>query len=132
MSGSAARSPIIRAAWLTAGFVCLGLGLLGIPLPLLPTTPFLLLAAFCFARGSERLHKWLITHPRLGPPIEAWQRERAISRSAKRASMVAIILVFGLSFALGVRPLILIVQAVVLSCVATFILTRPLPARERE
>ncbi len=126
------RSPIARAFWLVGGLVCLGLGLLGIPLPLLPTTPFLLLAAFCFARGSDRLHNWLINHPRLGPPIESWHREGAISKSAKRASMVAIALVFGVSIALGVKPWLLAVQAVVLTCVVTFILTRPLPSRERD
>lgn len=126
------RSPIARAIWLAAGIISLGLGLLGIPLPLLPTTPFLLLAAFCFARGSDRLHSWLINHPRLGPPIEAWHREGAISKSAKRGSMLAIILVFGLSVALGVKPWFLAIQAVVLICVSTFILTRPLPSRERD
>lgn len=126
------RSPIARAFWLVCGLISLALGLIGIPLPLLPTTPFLLLAAFCFARGSDRLHNWLINHPRLGPPIEAWHQEGAISRSAKRASMLAIVLVFGVSVAMGVKPWLLAIQAVVLICVSTFILTRPLPSRERD
>ena len=55
-----------RVAWSTAGAVSLALGVLGIFLPLLPHTPFVLLAAFCFSRGSERVEAWLLAHPRFG------------------------------------------------------------------
>ena len=67
-------------AYIAAGFVCVVLGIAGIPLPLLPTTPFLLLAAFCFARGSERWHQWLMTHPTLSPYILAFQGKRGLTR----------------------------------------------------
>ena len=56
-----------RGPLLVAGILCLGLGLVGIAVPLLPTTPFLLLAAACFLRSSERLHRWLVGHRVLGP-----------------------------------------------------------------
>lgn len=115
----------MRILWAAAGGLALGLGLLGAVLPLLPTTPFLLLAAFCFARSSPRLHHWLITHPRLGPVIVNWQQHGAIPRRAKRMAVLAILVTFGISVALGLRWELLAVQAVVLSVVSLFILTRP-------
>ena len=115
----------MRLIWITAGGVALGLGVLGIALPLLPTVPFLLLAAFCFARGSMRFHDWLVDHPRLGPPIQAWREEGAISPKAKRAALIAMAASLLLSLALGVGPALLALQAAILACVATFIVTRP-------
>ena len=50
----------LKIVWLTAAFLCLGIGAIGVILPILPTTPFLLVASFCFARGSERFHKWFM------------------------------------------------------------------------
>lgn len=69
--------------YLTAGFVSVALGIAGIPLPLLPTTPFLLLAAFCFARGSDHWHQWLLTHPKLSPYILAFREKRGLTRAQK-------------------------------------------------
>ncbi|RZA08047.1 MAG: DUF454 domain-containing protein, partial [Proteobacteria bacterium] len=68
----------MRFLYLTIGWISLALGILGIFLPLLPTTPFVLLAGICFAKGSPRMHAWLINHPRLGPPIKDWQERRVI------------------------------------------------------
>ena len=105
----------------------MALGIIGIFLPLLPTTPFLILAAFAFERSSERLHNWLINHPRLGPPIETWRRYGAISWRAKMLAMTMIIAVFALSLILDVEGWVLAVQAVVLTAVSVFILSRPAP-----
>jgi uncharacterized membrane protein YbaN (DUF454 family) len=55
----------------------------GVVLPMMPTTPFLLLATFAFARSSLRLHDWLVAHPRLGPPINDWRAHGAVSRVAR-------------------------------------------------
>jgi hypothetical protein len=77
------RPRIVRRLYTWAGVFFVGLGILGAALPLLPTTPFLLLAAFCFARGSDRFHRWLLEHPWWGPPIVRWKRDRTVSRSAK-------------------------------------------------
>ncbi|SHJ86064.1 hypothetical protein SAMN05444000_11465 [Shimia gijangensis] len=115
----------MRYVWALLGFVCLGLALVGVILPLLPTVPFLLLAAFFFARSSERMHNWLLSHPKLGPPIEDWQTRGAINPAAKRIATISIGLVFAISLILGLRPLVLGIQAVVLSCVLLFIWTRP-------
>lgn len=121
------RGIVARSAWRALGIVSLVLGVIGIFLPLLPTTPFLILAAFAFERSSERLHNWLTTHPRFGPPIENWRRYGAISRRAKLLAMTMIIAVFALSVILDVAGWVLAVQAIVLIAVSAFILSRPAP-----
>src|SRR6056297_1812215 len=112
----------MRFLWATLGLLCVGLGMLGVVLPLLPTVPFMLLAAFCFARGSERVHDWLVTHPRFGPAIQDWSEHRAISRDAKRWAMAAIGASFVISFMMNFGWEILAVQAVTLGAVTVFIL----------
>lgn len=82
-------SGFTRHLWLGGGLTALALGTIGIALPLLPTVPFYLLAAFCFTRSrpewAERLHN----HPRYGPPLREWRDRRAISRKGKVAAVVA-------------------------------------------
>lgn len=119
-----------RLAWQAAGLFLVALGLIGIPLPLLPTTPFLLLALFCFARSSPRLHDWLLHHPRLGPTLRAWERHRAIPRRAKvlAGAMMAASLV--LSLLLAVPGYAIALQALALAGAAAYVFTRPSPPPE--
>jgi uncharacterized protein len=89
MPQPAAIVPIVRARWQRllwwlAGGACLLLGIVGIFVPLLPTTPFVLLAAFCFSRGSLRCERWLLQHPRFGPMVRDWRANRAIPLRAKQ------------------------------------------------
>lgn len=119
---------MLRIFWTFAGGLALVIGIIGIVVPLLPTTPLLLLAAFCFARSSPKLEMWLIEHPRFGPPIRDWRAEGAISKRGKTMAVVAITATFGLSVALGLPGHVLIIQAVTLGLVTLFLLTRPSPA----
>ena len=115
----------LRPLWIAGGALSVALGLVGIVLPLLPTTPFLLLAAFCFARGSPRLHNWLIHHPRFGPPIERWRERGAISKKAKLMAGLAMLASLAMTAVIGAPRFALIAQGVVLFAVAAFIFTRP-------
>jgi uncharacterized membrane protein YbaN (DUF454 family) len=76
-----------RLLYLSLGFASVALGAVGIVLPLLPTVPFMLLAAFFFARSSPRLEAWIVGHRRFGPHIRAWRERGAISRAGKRAAL---------------------------------------------
>lgn len=74
----------LRLVWAAAGVASLATGIVGIFLPLLPTTPLVLLAAFCFARSSSRCERWLLNHPRFGPMVRNWRDHRAIPLRAKQ------------------------------------------------
>lgn len=97
-------SRVIRGVFLGLGSAALLLGLLGIFLPLLPTTPFVLLAAACFARGSERLHRWLLAHPVAGPIIHEWQAHRSMPPGVKSWAFALMALSFGVSVAVVDSP----------------------------
>jgi uncharacterized membrane protein YbaN (DUF454 family) len=85
------------------GFVFLALGALGVVLPLLPTTPFILLSAACFARSSERWHRWLLANETFGPMIRNWEERRCISCRVKTIGTLTMILVGGYSIFFAVQ-----------------------------
>jgi uncharacterized protein len=89
------RSRVVRMFFVVAGTLSLVLGIIGIFLPLLPTTPFLLLASACYVRGSERMHRRLMEHPHLGPYIRNFEQGKGMPRRAK----VIVILVLWMSYA---------------------------------
>ncbi|MBN7136159.1 hypothetical protein A7A76_15555 [Lysobacter enzymogenes] len=85
----AAPAPPVRLrwAWWLLAYLSLGLGIVGIVVPGLPTVPFVLLSAFAASRGSQRLHAWLLAHRQFGPMIRDWQAHGAVSRRAKRLAV---------------------------------------------
>ena len=78
-----------RPIYLVCGLLALGMGLIGIALPILPTVPFLLLAAFCFARSQPAWEQRLLDHPRYGAALRDWRERQAIRRPAKVAALGA-------------------------------------------
>lgn len=116
-----------KLLWITLGWLSVGLGIAGAVLPILPTTPFMLLAAYCFAQSSPRLHAWIVNHPTFGPPVRNWQSHGAITRRAKVLATGSMVAVLGVSLAMGLRWEIVAVQAVAMLGAGAFILTRPDP-----
>lgn len=115
----------MKPIWFAIGALSLALALLGAFLPLLPTVPFLLLAAFAFSKGSDGVHRWLLDHPRLGPPILDWRERGAISGRAKLLAILAMLASIGLSYFLGFDGRIVLLQTAILLVTAVFLLTRP-------
>lgn len=114
----------MRTSFVLMGHASLAIGCIGIFVPLLPTTPFVLLAAMCYSRGSERFHRWIHEHPRWGPMIQSWREHGAISVRAK--IVATIMVVASITYSVFRLPspwhlLALLTGAAVL----TFILTRP-------
>lgn len=118
----------MRGMLLVLGTLCLGLGIAGALLPLLPTTPFLLLAGWCFARSSPRVERWLLAHPRFGPPLRAWREHRAVPLPAKllAALMLGLTLLWAVGCPVSGVPAAGQVALGVLACgVLSFLFTRP-------
>jgi uncharacterized membrane protein YbaN (DUF454 family) len=113
-----------RQLYLIAGFACLGLAVIGAILPLMPTTIFVILAAYCFARSSPRLESRLLEHPRFGPHIVRWREHGAISRAGKRAAALAFAISIAISLIFAPFPwsLVSVVAAIM---VGGWIWTRP-------
>ena len=116
---------------LILAYVFLALALLGTVLPGLPTVPFLLLTAWCAARGSERLQRWLYQHPQLGQMLRDWEQQGAITRTSKGLALVmlcisGVILYYQIS-----NPWALAAILSLLVCVAAYLLSRPVPTATR-
>lgn len=118
----------MRPLTLAAAWLLVAIGLVGVFLPLLPTTPFMILAAALFARSSPRFEQWLLDHPRFGQPLIDWRHEGAISRRAKIASVSLMAVSYVIVWFVGPPQiwLKLLVGAILVAC-AAFVLTRPGP-----
>lgn len=115
-----------RTGFLALGYVMVALGFAGAFLPVLPTTPFLIVAAGCFARSSPRLESWLLDHPKFGPLLRDWREHGAISRKTKIISCVGMVIGYGL-FWLGSNPGLPLAAGVAMLMIvgAIFVLSRP-------
>ncbi len=118
----------MRLLTLAAAWLLVAIGAVGVFLPLLPTTPFLILAAALFARSSPRFEQWLLDHPRYGRPLTDWRREGAISKRAKIASVSLMTASYAIVWLAGPPQiwLKLLIGVILVAC-AAFVLTRPLP-----
>jgi len=98
------RSPLVRWLLIAAGVLCVMLGVIGIFVPLLPTTPLMLLAATCFARSSRRFHDWLLANRTFGPLILEWERHRSIPRRTKLTAITLMSATLAVSIVFFVEP----------------------------
>ncbi|MGH1344115.1 MAG: YbaN family protein [Nannocystales bacterium] len=120
----------MRWIWTSFGVVCVVLGSVGVILPLLPTTPFLLLAAYAFGRSSPRMHAWMMNHRVFGPSLRQWSEYGAVGRKAKVAAVSTMVAMFVAGLILGVSATVVTIQAVVFVLCSLYILTRPSPPSE--
>ncbi|GAA3957927.1 YbaN family protein [Gordonia caeni] len=125
--GSMATTTRFRWLWWVVAYVSLGLGLVGIVVPVLPTVPFILLAAFAAARGSEKLHARLLSDSRLGPMFLEWQEHGAISRRAKILATVMMAFCAILLFVITPKLWVPIAVTVIMATVCTWLWLRPEP-----
>ncbi|WP_331346660.1 YbaN family protein [Cellvibrio sp. UBA7661] len=119
-----------KVGYLALACVSLFIGLVGIVTPLLPTTPLLLLSAWSAAKGSPRLHHWLINHPQLGKPVVTWQQEHAIPAAAKKLALFMLACSWLVMAFIDVDGRLLVASFFFFIAIATFIWTRPLPQDE--
>lgn len=124
---------MLRPLYFLAGLLMLTLGIIGAFLPIMPTTIFLILAAWFFARSSPRLEAWLLNHPRFGPTLRNWREHGAISRRAKTMASAGIATGFVL-FWIGAKPglVLWVIVAAIMGACAAYVLSRPLPPNERQ
>lgn len=108
------------------GWVFVGTGVVGAFLPVLPTTPFMILALWMFSKSSDRFHFWLYNHPVFGPPLHKWREHRVIPPMAKMASvsMMSISLVYMIFWA-PVPLWLVILTAVIMAYAMWFVLSKP-------
>lgn len=125
------RNPLLRWLLITLGLLATGLGVVGIFVPLLPTTPLLLLAVACFARSSERFYDWLVQHRQLGPIIGGYLDGSGIPLRAKRTAIVLVLLTLPPSALLLVPPVWLKTLLILLAAAIIWYLLR-LPTRCEE
>ncbi len=114
-----------RGFWLFVGFLSLFLGIVGVVLPVLPTTPFVILAAFAFGRSVPRLRIWLEESRTFGPMIANWQEHGAIATRYKITAIMMMAGALAVSLLVGASTLILSVQLLCMIAAGMFILTRP-------
>lgn len=129
-----ASRPVRWVLW-GVGTLSLVLGLIGVVLPGLPTTPFILLSAACYAKASPRLHHWLTHHRLLGPMVRDWEQHRSLTRRTKTVAQVSMVLMVGLSaWGLRERPVlvaVLLLAAAVGVWVVARIPTRHPPVKQQ-
>lgn len=115
----------MRILWNIIGGLALALGVVGIALPVMPTVPFLLVAAWAFSRSSPRLRRRILEHPVYGPPVRAWQERGAVGRMAKIWAVTAMSGGVLLSLWLEMPLWVVAAQFCVCAAIAGYVVTRP-------
>ena len=126
MSDRLSRSLILRVLYTILGLISLGLGILGVGILGIPTFDFILLAAFFFAMGNERLHRWIVNHRVFGPMIRDYRAGKGFTRRMKITGVVAVALSFTLTIALAIRnPFVALGMVALAAWICWYILSRP-------
>ena len=118
-----------RQIWTGVGLTLVGLGLIGVVVPGMPTTIFMILALYCFRRGSEKFENWLLNHKVFGPTLQDWERHKGIKRRTKIIAVVTLAVFICLSLVvimvISKNPLVVAIVVGTGLAVSWYILSRP-------
>ena len=112
--------PVKKVLWTTLGLVSLGMAYIGVVTPGIPYSPFVVFAAYCFSKGSERLHKWLYNHKLFGPFLTNWGEKRVFPQKMKYFMLVTMSISLLIMFFTGVKLIGIISTAIFMACVAVY------------
>jgi len=115
---------LVRYIFLALGHLFIVLGVIGLFLPIFPTTPFLIAALWCYGKSSEKLRQKLLAHPKLGPPLRDWTERHIIRRKTKLLAVVVLLISLAVSVVLLTSIVYEVLLTVLYIGVAVFILTR--------
>ena len=123
-------NPLAKLMWVSLGSLFVGLGAIGVIVPGLPTTPFLILAAACYIRSSQRLYDWLISNKRFGPYLKDYREGKGIPRKAKRLAVVMIVVFVSFSVVFGIEDLTLKIVVGLLGLIGLLFVLFKVPVAE--
>ncbi len=115
----------MRLFWIALGAITLILAVVGLILPVMPTVPFVIISAYCFARGYPKVYDWMLANKYFGPIIKDWQERGAISRKTKWITTISLIAALILAYVLGLAPVWIIVEGIIFAAILVFVWTRP-------
>ena len=123
-----ASNPIIKALWVIAGSVFVVLGAFGVILPGLPTTPFLILAAACYIRSSQRLYDWLIANKTFGPYLRDYREGKGIPKRAKKIALIMMTIFVGYAVLFALDDLVVRAVVLILGLIGFFYVAYRVPS----
>ena len=124
--------PIKKALWTAVGLLSLGMAYVGVVTPGIPYSPFVVFAAYCFSKGSERMHKWIYNHKIFGPFLTNWGEKRVFPQKMKYFMVGMMSLSLVLMYTGGVKPIGVISTSIFMACVAVWAWRYPSSVEEHD
>ncbi len=115
----------MRLIWILVGAIALILAIIGLVLPVMPTVPFVIISAYCFAKGYPKVYQWMLRNKYFGPIIRDWQERGAISRRTKWITTISLIAALILAYAIHLAPVWIVIEGVIFAIILVFVWTRP-------
>lgn len=121
-----------KALFLALGFLCLGMAYVGVVTPGIPYSPFIVAAAYCFSKSSERMHRWIYNHRIFGPFLTNWNEKRVFPQKMRYLMLAMMTLSLVLMYSSGVKPIGIVSTAVFMALVAVWAWRYPATVEEHD